>query len=409
MPQLITNFDYKSPQPNFKRDQVKDYVEMRAATLQDYDEGHIVYCLLDRKHYVFATKRDKFGKPEKNEKTGYFSIFNSGTGSGDGEDGSGETAFAFKTSEEAPEKPSGWMWNVVEMCPIPPEDPQGWTIDDSNLDPPIWMSIGRFSLLEPEKEEWTTPVRVTGEDGRPGTDGSMLEFVYTRTYTDIVNDKTINVISTNQCWTPEQTSAEAWKENDAVPAGAWRYEDEAGKLIECYWYDNPQGVDSTMQCEWMSQRWKLPQVVVDEETGEERLENGTWGEFSQPVLWSKYGVHGKDGDGIEYVYNTTAKYEAPEMPKDILTSAAYEEWINSEEYQKDEYLPNGTWEKDQVLGDDTIVAGWMDNPVGPSSSEQFEWVSVRKFNRETGKWGPFNEPTIWATWSNEGFKSFVFT
>ena len=409
MPQLITNFDYKSPQPNFKRDQALDHEELRVATLQDYDEGHIVYCLKDRKHYTFATKRDEFGKPIKNEKTGYFSIF-SGSGSGPGEGGEDvigemQTVFAFKSSEEVPEKPSGWMWNIIEMCPVPPADPQGWTIDDSELEAPIWMSIGRFSLLEPEKEDWTTPIRVTGEDGRPGTDGSMLEFVYTRTYTDTVNGTPINVISPNQCWNADQDP----NVNDAVPAGSWHYTDEAGKSIECYWYDNPKGVDSAVQCEWMSQRWKLPQLVTDPVTGEERLESGTWGEFTQPVLWSKYGVHGKDGDGIEYIYNLTAKYEAPELPQDILTNEAYEEWINSTEYQTDEYLPNGIWDASQVQGNDTEIGGWMDNPKGPDSAEQYEWVSVRKFNRETGKWGPFNAPSIWATWSREGFKSFVFT
>ena len=408
MPQLITNFDYKSPQPNFKRDQALDHEELRVATLQDYDEGHIVYCLKDRKHYTFATKRDEFGKPIKNEKTGYFSIFNSGSGSGEGGEGVvGElqTVFAFKSSEEAPEKPSGWIWNVVEMCPVPPEDPQGWTIDDSELDPPIWMSIGRFSLLEPEKEDWTTPVRVTGEDGRPGSDGSMLEFVYTRTHIDTINGVAIEVTSPNQCWEPDQDP----NENDAVPNGSWTYTDEDGNIRTCYWYDNPKGVDSDMQCEWMSQRWKLPKLVVNEETGEEKLESGTWELFTQPVLWSKYGVHGKDGDGIEYVYNSTAKYEAPELPQDILTNDACIEWIESEEYQKDEYLPNGTWDASQVIGDDTSVAGWRDNPKGPNSAEQYEWVSVRKFNRETGKWGAFNAPAIWATWSREGFKSFVFT
>jgi hypothetical protein len=28
----------------------------------------------------------------------------------------------------------------------------------------------------------------------------------------------------------------------------------------------------------------------------------TFESFSDPILWSKYGVNGRDGDGVEYVF-----------------------------------------------------------------------------------------------------------
>ena len=50
---LIDNFKYKSTRPNFDRDSINTKEEMLNMDPSWYDDGHIVYCKEDEKHYVF--------------------------------------------------------------------------------------------------------------------------------------------------------------------------------------------------------------------------------------------------------------------------------------------------------------------------------------------------------------------
>ena len=58
--------------------------------------------------------------------------------------------------------------------------------------------------------------------------------------------------------------------------------------------------------EWVSQREKKAAKIGE----------GVWGEFTQPVLWSKWGEKGMDGDGtkLEFIYQATSVNEAPDKP-----------------------------------------------------------------------------------------------
>ena len=69
------------------------------------------------------------------------------------------------------------------------------------------------------------------------------------------------------------------------------------------WTASPQGITELYKYEYMSVRTK--------DAGSD-----TWSSFSPPVIWSKWGERGQDGDGIEYKYcltNSTVKplYPAP--------------------------------------------------------------------------------------------------
>ena len=55
MPQLTSNFIFKSKQPNFERDSFKTMEEMAEVQSGWLDEGHISYCEDTQKHYVFRT------------------------------------------------------------------------------------------------------------------------------------------------------------------------------------------------------------------------------------------------------------------------------------------------------------------------------------------------------------------
>lgn len=408
MPSIVTNFKFKSNAPNFERDQVKTKEELKIAGLKDYDRGHIVFCLEDDKHYSFATNKNKYsGNLIWSDETGYFTELRTGaTGDDTVGEGSYRTVFAFKHSDTQPEKPSGWRWDPIHMEVIEPADPQGWTLDDTDLEPKIWMSIGQFSVMQPDKENWSTPVCVTGQDGRPGTDGTVLEYIYTRTVSEFdENGKSL-------C-PPLPVSENV---TDYIPAG---------------WYDHPQGVSFEYQCEWMCQRYKYDHRTDEEiEAGApEEIYWGGWNETMEepkPILWSKYGVMGKDGDGIEYVFNLTADNTAPKLPAKFFNEDGTwnMDYVNSSEYQADEqnYIYNDK-DGDGIVDDDEFDevegsynalkklltdAGWTDDPQGTTPEEPYEWVSMRKFNRTTGKWGKFSDPTIWAHYGKDGFKSFVF-
>lgn len=67
MPQIKSNFTFKSSEPNFARDRYMNHEEMRSVTIEDIDVGHIVYCNSDQKHYIFKGNSVGF-----NSELGYF-------------------------------------------------------------------------------------------------------------------------------------------------------------------------------------------------------------------------------------------------------------------------------------------------------------------------------------------------
>ena len=120
-----------------------------------------------------------------------------------------------------------------------------------------------------------------------------------------------------------------------------------------------------MQCEWVCQH-TLQQ-------------DNTWSTWSEPTIWSKWGANGKDGDGVEYIYQRTRLGTPPHEITD-----------NNED--QDEYIPQ------PALGEER----WTDNPLGVTTEFRFEWVSKRKYDGNTHKWGNFSSPALWAKWSDTG-------
>ncbi|MFI3322864.1 MAG: hypothetical protein R3Y50_10155 [Rikenellaceae bacterium] len=112
-------------------------------------------------------------------------------------------------------------------------------------------SVGK---LPTNTEYWK--VVAEGADGIDGKDGTDHEYIFKRT----TSSSTPSTPATSQT-------------DDYVPSG---------------WSDDPTGVTSTYDYEWISQRKKS---------------DGVWGSFSTPALWSKYaydGANGQDGaDGAD--------------------------------------------------------------------------------------------------------------
>ena len=235
------------------------------------------------------------------------------------------------TDKNTPATPTGGHWNSTNDVFTPPE---GWSRTD-NLTGIIWMSTGIFkddtgTLLG----SWSTPVRISGEDGTPGSDGLTIEFIYKLTPTSLT--------------VPELNLTDSPNVNDYIPSG---------------WKDRPTGIDVENQCEWVSTR--------------KRNQGEAWQNWTKPAIWSKWGVNGQDGDGIQYIYLRN-NGESVNNPTPSNTST--DRYQEKGDYEGIEYVPDG----------------WTDNPQGVTSELRYEWVSQRKYR--DGVWGPFSNPVVWAKW-----------
>ena len=173
MPRILTNFKYNSNSPNFERDQVKLKSSLGKATLDDYDLGHLVYCLEDKKIYIFQPLEETPGVYTKhNNITGYFLPFEKTLTTKD-ETITQRLVVAFCSvpdPEEIPNYPIGFEWNLKTDEIMVPQTQEGtqWYLDDTDLEPYIWMSIGSFTSDKPNNPTWSKPIRITGAVGAVG-------------------------------------------------------------------------------------------------------------------------------------------------------------------------------------------------------------------------------------------------
>lgn len=240
---------------------------------------------------------------------------------------------AYKSTKtiQRPDTPVGGSWDYDTNTITYPE---GWSGSDSNPNGYVWMSTATFSSKGTIVVPWSTPVRLTGADGHDGADGSNIEFVYKLTVTSLV--------------TPTKPTGNS--QTEAIRQG---------------WTDHPTGISEQYQCEWVCSH----NLQTD----------GSWSEWSSPTIWSKWGVNGKDGDGVEYIYQIT---KLPASPEEITDNNP----------DQDEYIPQS------APGEQP----WTDNPTGVSKEFQYEWVSQRKYKGDTHKWGNFSSPSLWAKYGDNG-------
>ena len=249
-----------------------------------------------------------------------------------------QTFIVFKSTGESlavPDTPTGGHWNSAtnEFTP-----PIGWSRIDK-LEGIVWMSSGIFKADTGELTDgWTTPVRITGQNGSNGTDGTSIEFIYKLTATSLEE--------------PHLDTTDSPNTNNYIPEG---------------WTDSPSGISAEMQCEWVSTRTKNAE--------------GSWNDWTEPVIWSKWGINGTDGDGIEYIFFRNNGASVPNPTPEDTSSDQYQE---KGDYEDTEYVP----------------AGWSDNPQGVNSDLKYEWVSQRKYRNNI--WGNFSDPAVWAKYGDDG-------
>lgn len=295
MIQIIDNFEHRSKLPNFARDQFDTLEEMKNVRDEDIDEGHISYCISTDKHYKFNASN------AIDQSTGKWREFKGEKGDPgkDGQDGtnvsSNLTAFVFKSSEITPSKPVGGSWNSDTNVFTPPT---GWYTTDQNMVGTIWMSWAVFQTAGTIQGKWSTPVRITGENGKDGQDGKSIEFIY----------KVSNRVP-NSSDKPSSVN-----EDGSVPDG---------------WTDHPTGVSESNQYEWMCVRTKTDDL---------------WSDWNGPTVWSKWGANGKDGDGVEYIYKRTTTNLSPDRPTEVS--------------QEDDFVPEG-WTDDPTGVNENNMYEWI--------------------------------------------------
>ena len=251
-----------------------------------------------------------------------------------GEDGQ-YTVFCYTNSSVQPETPTSTQ--------IPPSD----SVTTWYMYPPERESADIFTWMtqatvyaDKSLSGWTKPIRITGETGEDGADGTKIEFIYTL-FTP-TNDK------------PRPDTPSTSQQDDYIPFG---------------WSDNPQGVSKEKQYEWVSTREKKAAKIGE----------GHWSEFSQPVIWSKWGEKGMDGDGYEYIFTRTADVDkVPATPSSI---------------QQNDYIPT-------ISNGGSTDYNWSDDPKGVNETYKAEWTCKRV--RTDGVWSDFSTPALWSNWGEQG-------
>lgn len=264
-----------------------------------------------------------------------------------------------------------------------------------------WLSTGTFLASDGNLiGEWSDPVCINyakdGKNGRNGVDGDNVEFIYKL----FQNIEELN--NTPAPVTPESKR----KEDDFVPDG---------------WTDSPQAIDAVYYpIEGMSTRSR------DKVTKE-------WGDFIKPIPWAVWGQDGTDGDGVEYIFRVVAADRCrlnddgswtlvdplifPPMNKNQYLAKTQAAGVDDDVallvYQNDEFIP-GQYPIAQSVGWDD--PNWTDDPSDVSENEPLEFVSIRKYrkNSDTGEseWGWYSEPKLWNKWAyvdTSIFTAFAFT
>ena len=244
-------------------------------------------------------------------------------------------------------------------------DMNGWKTYAENSDGSkiIWMTS---RLIDgSDVGIWEGPWRISGPNGENGVDGDKYEYIYRLSTSGSIPPQGYD--ST----TPDPSAAtKTIADDDFVPYG---------------WTDNPTGISEDKKYEWMSMRIK---------TFSKDDLKGTWSQFMPPVLWSAYGQHGTDGDGVEYIFYSTSGNEVIPDPYDWYTTESY--------YQRSEYIDP----RYKAIGDPTPNK-WLDDPYDidllPNGAKTY--VSIRKKKQDDDgemKWGRYSHPSLWAYKPHDG-------
>ena len=216
-------------------------------------------------------------------------------------------------------------------------------------------------------DNWSSAVRISGDKGDVGEDASDREYIYKRLNvypfpnTEMLpKNITRGKVHGTGSWVP---AADQYTTDDWVPEG---------------WSDTALPAEEDDQYVYMAMRTK--NAGHDEQ----------WGIFSDPILWSNWGVQGVDGDGVQYIYKLfNHELTSAERTSEIPDNATLDEMTG-------EWMPSGQSGKN---------ANWYDDPQAPTSSLPFCYCSIiKKIGGEwnkNGDYGKFEKLGLWSKWAKD--------
>lgn len=363
-------------------------------------------------------------------------------------DATNQTILIFKNSLEAPTTPQNKVY-----------PPQGWTKKPTPLSSGQvrYICIGQLhnnEIIEWDKgarNYWSIPIAITGNGGsseseneiiysayKVGTDETILQnfnrdqrsnppYGFSNNANLIPGEGEYIYITTAkklgnvwETWTSGEDSGHIWstpvklgnsntsesgsdingynyvylrtvKETDMPAVPNFKVEDieNAQAGLNCKgepsdkatntWYDHPNGVQEDIPFEW---------VAISRPDDDNK--------YTHVALWSSYGKAGRDGDGFEYIYTRVSKGQdvptltPPYTGNVVGQSTVSGVIVDSDTYQQDDFIP----------------FGWSDNPVGTTSAQPDQYVSIRKkqwvAQESESKWGAFSTPTLWSNYTELG-------
>jgi len=354
----------------------------------------------------------------------------------------------------------GGTWNDTIWTPADPNNfaapvynennPGGDQIgvwSDANVDDPTkiaWLCSGTYAE-NGRSISWSEPFRITGAEGKPGADGSNIEFVYCLSeetpkyppasnynnrisfFENIENAKYKNVEEGE----PNYLDPIIYdKDNMYIdPDSGIAYYIYNGT----YWTDSPQGIEDAegKRKEWVWSR-SLPANAT---TGTQ------WTFPPTPVIWAHWGEDGTDGDGVEYIFILrTSRNAYPGTDNDISTWNGHWDLFLGDSatatakaaYNMDDFVPNPAWFNanrsavESAMNSESpnsfnsshwtsmvntftnyVLGDWEDNPLDLVPSNAYEFVSIRK--SIDGKWGLYSYPKLWSKYNTTTLKVFAFT
>lgn len=250
---------------------------------------------------------------------------------------------------------------------------EGWSQSITNIvmnksaDRQLYVSNAIFDGFGTMVQGWSNPVNiigvkgadgingtngVDGADGADGMDGSVYEYVYFR-----------GLIEDDKPSTPKSINQDDYRPTETQVS-------KKDSSIVLSWSDRAQGVNSLYTCEWQSERKR-------------DLNSGTWGPFSEPILWAKYGEKGKDGDGVQYIFTLTNSATPPPNP----TPKYFETDSEYQNGETNEYIPKK----------------WSDDPGVVDENTPYCWMCIRRYRN--GMWGAYTDPILWDNFYKDGIPS----
>ena len=271
--------------------------------------------------------------------------------------------------------------NLPTSTAIPPvSDNTEWTSDlqTTNNDTSVWMIMAKGVVnnneivkFTSEYNGWSGPLRINGANGEIGADGTSIEFIYMTTQDEQHKPSSLK----DNIDVPGYQNAK-WPVGNTV-FGEEEFNNANNTSYVSKWTDHPNGVTDIFVCEWMCVRYKI---------------KGVYTAYTDPVLWSRYGKTGKDGDGYEYIYYRTTTENAPVLKY----TREYYDAHESEQRDIKAFMEGDAYQERDRTEYYPAEDGWLDEPITLDTNNKFLYVSTRR--RVDGVWGYYTAPALWSSY-----------